>query len=144
MQIVKHNEKNDIQMVKRICDINDIRINYEITSANIYAREVSVNVPYQRFLAGLLPLFNTFTPEFAAKLRPRIDQYGDVLQMVDPAITAVAVLASISCGLWRRNGMPVLGRDYLYQHFHMCPSLKRNDLILLQVGKRTWRSDKQS
>ena len=60
--------------------------------------------------------------------------HGDVYHLIDPVITAIATIASISAGMWRANGTPAAGQAFLYHHFHLCPSLKRHDLILFQTA----------
>ena len=51
-------------------------------------------------------------------------------------ITAVAALGTMDAGMWRMNGTPALGMSFLYHNFYLCPSLKRHDLIMLQVKKK--------
>ena len=106
---------------------------YEVTRVDVLKDRVSVNVPYQRFLAGLLPSFNAFGPEFASHFERRLTTHGDAFHLADPVITAVAALATMDSGMWRMNGTPALGMSFLYHNFYLCPSLKRHDLILLQA-----------
>ncbi len=44
--------------------------------------QVSVNVPYQRFLAGLMPSFNAFGEEFASSFARRLASHGDIFHLV--------------------------------------------------------------
>ena len=39
---------------------------------------------------------------------------GDLLEIVDPVLTVLTVLAQIKCGMWRRNGMYGEGQHYVY------------------------------
>lgn len=114
------------------CQLGNRKASYQITKKDVLKDRVSVNLPYQRFLSGLLPLFSGFTEEFGETLPARLASFGDVYHIADPAITAVATIASITAGMWRLNGTPAAGQAYLYHNFHLCPSLKRHDLILLQ------------
>ena len=59
-----------------------------------------------------------------------------MFHLVDPVLTAVSALATMDSGMWRMNGTPALGMSFLYHNFYLCPSLKRHDLIMLQVKKR--------
>lgn len=70
--------------------------------------------------------------DFACTLPARLQSHGDVYHMVDPVITTVATISSIGAGMWRLNGTPAAGQAFIYHHFHLCPSLKRHDLLMLQ------------
>ncbi len=106
---------------------------YEVSKIDVLKDKVSVNVPFQRFLAGLMPAYNGFGEEFANSFARRIASHGDVYYLVDPVVTAVAALATMDSGMWKMNGTPSLGMSFLYHNFYLCPSLKRHDLVMLQV-----------
>ena len=121
------------QLSKKTLELGKWKSTYEITKKDVLTQKVSVNIPLQRFLSGLMPSFNAFTDEFAGSLKRRLENLGDVYHVIDPVITAVATFATIGAGMWRLNGVPVMGLEFLYHNFHFCPSLKRHDLVMLQV-----------
>ena len=75
-----------------------------------------------------------FSSEFYNKLRHRLDNFGDLLQLVDFTLTSVAVNASVSVGMWRRNGESALQRQHI---FYQEADAKEKDLVLLQVKIKT-------
>lgn len=106
---------------------------YDIPTRNVLSEKVSNNVPFQRFMAGLLPVFNQFPKEFANRLKARLENLGDLLLLINPTVTAVSTIASISVGLWKRNGISALAQAHIYHNAHLFPGSKRHDLFLLQV-----------
>lgn len=131
--ITNHNSDFHLEMSEKVCQVGSITTKYMVPEVNIYTEKISVNVPFQRFLASILPAYSSHAGEFARKLKQRIESHGDPVLIANFALTSVAVLCSITAGLWKRNGTPVRGRAFLYHNFYTFPSLKRNDLILLQA-----------
>eukprot|EP00095_Tigriopus_kingsejongensis_P008844 maker-scaffold15_size728074-snap-gene-2.18 protein:Tk08844 transcript:maker-scaffold15_size728074-snap-gene-2.18-mRNA-1 annotation:"ubiquitin-protein ligase e3 component n-recognin-" len=130
--IVRHMNEFEPQISEKVCEVGSKVVKYMVPEVNIYTENVSVNLPFQRFLASILPAYSSHAGELAKKLKQRIEAHGDPLMIVDFSVTSVAAICSITAGLWKRNGTPVRGRAFLYHNFYTFPSLKRNDLILLQ------------
>ncbi len=155
-QVVKEIFKDEGPLHPKVFKLGSKEITYEITRKNVANSPVSVNVPFQRFLAGLIPSFSAFTPgknlcthaiscrnsscthisvvDFAENLARRLSSLGDPFHLVDGALTCIAALATMDAGMWRMNGTPPMGMSFLYHNFYLCPSLKRHDLIMLQAA----------
>ncbi len=73
-----------------------------------------------------------FFPEFCAQLKHQLSSLGDLLTLVDPALTAVATVCSVSAGLWTRNGRSAADPASRYHNHYERPAFKRQDLVLLQ------------
>ena len=131
-QVVKKINQTEGNLVPVNIRLETFNESFPITQKDVLSGPVSINAPLQRFLSGLLPSFNAFNEEMARNYARRLQSMCDVFHLADPVITAVAAVSTIVAGFWRMNGTPAAGQAFLYNNFHLCPSLKRHDLILLQ------------
>ncbi len=68
-------------------------------------------------------------------LSRRIQTQGSILDIVDPILTSQAMLASTKIGMWKRNGAPVEGQQYIYHSPHLGVYQKKNSLLLMQESR---------
>ena len=89
--------------------------NYRVASVDVGATPCSMHIPLNQFLSMLLTCFN-HRHEMADECLALgyLQSPGDLLEIVDPVLTVLTVLAQIKCGMWRRNGMYGEGQHYVY------------------------------
>ena len=88
---------------------------YRVASVDVGATPCSMHIPLNQFLSMLLTCFNDRN-EMADECLALgyLQSPGDLLEIVDPVMTVLTVLAQIKCGMWRRNGMYGEGQHYVY------------------------------
>ena len=103
---------------KKKCSPSDFMYNdfdYRVASVDVGATPCSMHIPLNQFLSMLLTCFNN-RHEMADECLALgyLQSPGDLLEIVDPVLTVLTVLAQIKCGMWRRNGMYGEGQHYVY------------------------------
>lgn len=100
---------------------------------DVASEPVSIHLPLSRFLAGLflhLEKYNLHfqSPEFNNPMKPTPEQ------IIDPVLTAQAMISQVHAGMWRRNGYSLLNQLYFYHNVKCRSEMLDRDIVLLQVG----------
>lgn len=100
---------------------------------DVASEPVSIHLPLSRFLAGLflhLEKYNLHfqSPEFNNPMKPTPEQ------IIEPVLTAQAMISQVHAGMWRRNGYSLLNQLYFYHNVKCRSEMLDRDIILLQVG----------
>jgi len=100
---------------------------------DVASEPVSIHLPLSRFLAGLflhLEKYNLHfhSSEFNNSMKPTPEQ------IIDPVLTAQAMISQVHAGMWRRNGYSLLNQLYFYHNVKCRSEMLDRDIVLLQVG----------
>ncbi|XP_072755009.1 E3 ubiquitin-protein ligase UBR2 [Anoplolepis gracilipes] len=114
--------------VRELADHSATCLQYDVSS-----EPVSIHLPLSRFLAGLflhLEKYNLHfqSSEFINQTKPTLEQ------IIEPVLTAQAMISQVHSGMWRRNGYSLLNQLYFYHNVKCRSEMLDRDIILLQVG----------
>lgn len=104
----------------------------EVVDFDVLRRPCSVHIPLNQFLAMLLTCFNQrglADCDIAALIQSK----ADLLDILNPVLTVLTMLAQIKGGMWKRNGIFGDGQYYIYNDPKFAPLNKVNDLMLVQA-----------
>ena len=89
--------------------------NYKVADVDVGRKPCSMHIPLNQFFTMLLTCFNQ-SKNMADECLSLgyLQSPGDIMEIVDPVLTVLSVLAQIKCGMWRRNGIYGDGQLYLY------------------------------
>lgn len=114
--------------VRELADHSATCLQYDVSS-----EPVSIHLPLSRFLAGLFlhlekHLLHFQSPEFINQTKPTPEQ------IIEPVLTAQAMISQVHSGMWRRNGYSLLNQLYFYHNVKCRNEMLDRDIVLLQVG----------
>ncbi|KYQ49453.1 E3 ubiquitin-protein ligase UBR2 [Trachymyrmex zeteki] len=117
-----------LSQVRELADHSATCLQYDVAS-----EPVSIHLPLSRFLAGLflhLERYNLHfhSSEFSSSTKPTPEQ------IIDPVLTAQAMISQVHAGMWRRNGYSLLNQLYFYHNVKCRSEMLDRDIVLLQVG----------
>lgn len=117
-----------ITQVRELADHSATCLQYDVSS-----EPVSIHLPLSRFLAGLFLYLEEHnlhfqSPEFINEPRPTPEQ------IIEPVLTAQAMISQVHAGMWRRNGYSLLNQLYFYHNVKCRSEMLDRDIILLQAG----------
>ncbi|XP_066593276.1 E3 ubiquitin-protein ligase UBR2 [Prorops nasuta] len=114
--------------VRELADHSASCLQYDVSS-----EPVSIHLPLSRFLAGLFLCLekhnlNFQSAEFSNQTKPTPEQ------IIEPVLTAQAMISQVHAGMWRRNGYSLLNQLYFYHNVKCRSEMLDRDIILLQAG----------
>nr|XP_012219062.1 PREDICTED: E3 ubiquitin-protein ligase UBR2 [Linepithema humile]XP_012219063.1 PREDICTED: E3 ubiquitin-protein ligase UBR2 [Linepithema humile] len=121
--------------VRELADHSATCLQYDVS-----IEPVSIHLPLSRFLAGLFLQLEKYrlhfhSPEFINQTKPTPEQ------IIEPVLTAQAMISQVHSGMWRRNGYSLLNQLYFYHNVKCRSEMLDRDIILLQVGARLIESN---
>lgn len=114
--------------IRELADHSATCLQYDVSS-----EPVSIHLPLSRFLAGLFLHLEKHdlhfqSSEFINQTKPTPEQ------IIEPVLTAQAMISQVHSGMWRRNGYSLLNQLYFYHNVKCRNEMLDRDIILLQVG----------
>ena len=105
---------------------------YDVPKKCVFTQQVSIHAPIQRFITDMIVCFDNCLG-LTNRALERLETHWPLIEIVDPVLTALTVLAQTKVGMWRRNGAPCEGQYFIYHHPRLGMYPKTNDLTLLQA-----------
>ncbi|XP_046835052.1 E3 ubiquitin-protein ligase UBR2 [Vespa crabro] len=120
--------ESGLGQVRELADHSATCLQYDVSS-----EPVSIHLPLSRFLAGLFLYLEKHNlhfqcPEFINQTKPTPEQ------IIEPVLTAQAMISQVHAGMWRRNGYSLLNQLYFYHNVKCRSEMLDRDIILLQAG----------
>lgn len=110
---ITHYLLETMEKIKSTGESKELSINgksYRVIHFDVLREPSSIHIPLHEFLIMILTCFN----EDSEEMREMITLHGSVIDIINPVLTVLTVLAQIKNGMWRRNGMYGDGPFFLY------------------------------
>ncbi|XP_059082624.1 E3 ubiquitin-protein ligase UBR2-like isoform X2 [Tigriopus californicus] len=103
-------------------------IAYQVSS-----RPISMHAPLTRLLAGLSLYMQRFNLTFDSN-ELNILAKPNPIQMIEPSLRTVVLVAQVHAGMWRRNGYSLTDQIRTYVYPNRRKEMLDQDIIMLQLG----------
>lgn len=114
---------------RELADHSATCLQYDVAS-----EPVSIHLPLSRFLAGLFLHLEKYNLHFQSSEFNQTNSKPTLEQIIEPVLTAQAMISQVHAGMWRRNGYSLLNQLYFYHNVKCRSEMLDRDIILLQVG----------
>ncbi|XP_060806415.1 E3 ubiquitin-protein ligase UBR1 [Amyelois transitella] len=147
MALRRHHETTQFPdtVVKELSNKSASVIPYDVSS-----EPVSIHRPLSRFIAGLHLQLHRHGLSYHSKEFQRPDrarpppEQGDKsqpdkskpspVQLIEPVLQTMAMIAQVHAGMWRRNGFALLNQLYFYHNVKCRSEMLDRDVVMLQMG----------
>lgn len=127
-----HDERPSTPLPRQMVKVGafEVRcINFQVDS-----EKMTLHVPLNRLLAGLhvcLPThgLSIFSPEFSGE-----NLHNRMEELMEPALRIQVLVAQVSAGIWRRNGVSLVHQLTCYQHITCRHNMFDMDIRSLQIS----------
>lgn len=124
---------------KVVCKFLNVTREFNLIDFDVLSMPVSIHIPLHRLLADLVVCHNGINrtdgeENLKSKVINSLQLRGCHLELIEPVLTTLAMLATSKMGMWRRNGSPVEGQLYIYHNPSLGAYSKSKDLLMLQVA----------
>jgi E3 ubiquitin-protein ligase UBR2 len=111
-----------------VCNKTATCLEYAVSS-----KPVSMHLPLTRLLAGLC----LHMQKFGLNLQSHefhISEKPSIVQMMEPSLRTIVLIAQVQAGMWRRNGYALVDQVRVYHDPRCRREMYDQDIIMLQVA----------
>lgn len=113
--------------VKELADHSASVLMYDVSS-----KPVSIHLPLSRFFAGLYLHLSKFDLTFDNI--PSAVSKPSPVQIIEPVLCTLTMVAQVHAGMWRRNGYSLLNQLYFYRNVKCRSEMLDRDIVVMQIG----------
>ncbi|XP_048585826.1 E3 ubiquitin-protein ligase UBR2 isoform X2 [Nematostella vectensis] len=107
---------------------------YKVIKYNVAKAPVSIHLPVSRFLAGLILACDKFNLTLNELFNFENEHDRLKLFLVEYPLRALAMVAQVHAGMWRRNGYAIMNQVYHYQNVKCRTEMYDKDVIMMQAA----------